>query len=107
MELIRTKNKNDIPPIDREILNEQLHTQSVSDVFGEKDEMQEFLAFGMNKGSIILVHVKKMHQLYCRFTVHREQVTMVRYLEHSDTFVSASSENDLVFWKIDKLENKI
>jgi len=32
---------------------------------------------------------------------------MVRYLENDDTFVSASSEHDIVFWKIDKLENKI
>jgi len=61
MELIRTKNKNDIPAFDKEILNEHHHTQSVADVFGAEDTMQEFLALGMNKGSIILVHVKKMH----------------------------------------------
>jgi len=28
-------------------------------------------------------------------------------MPNSDTFVSASSEHDLVFWKIDKAENKI
>jgi len=33
MELIRTKSRYDVPAFDREILNENLHTQSVEDVF--------------------------------------------------------------------------
>jgi hypothetical protein len=46
----------------------------------------------MSKGSIFLLHVRQLHQLYCRFTVHREAVEMVRYLPRSKTFVSVSSE---------------
>ena len=107
MELVRMKSKHEVPPFDREILNENLHFNSVSDVWDEKDGIQEFLALGMSKGSIYLVHVKKLHQLYCRFTVHREAVSMIRYLPHSQTFVSCSSEHDMVFWKVDKINKRI
>jgi hypothetical protein len=93
MELIRTESKNDIPPFDREILNQNLHEAAVGDVWGsDENEQQEFLALGMSKGSIFLLHVRKLHQLYCRFTVHREAVEMIRYLPKSKTFVSVSNE---------------
>tara|TARA_B110001450_G_C17588455_1_gene467922 strand:- start:742 stop:1158 length:417 start_codon:yes stop_codon:yes gene_type:complete len=92
MELVRTASKDDIPPFDREILNEKLHVARVGDVWGTEDGPQEFLALGMSKGSIFLLHVRQLHQLYCRFTVHREAVEMVRYLPRSKTFVSVSSE---------------
>jgi len=88
MELIRTQDKNAIPPFDREILNEHLHLEKMGNVCGET--FQEFLALGMSKGSVYLIHVNKLNQLYCRFTVHREAVTTIRYLPHTDTFVSSS-----------------
>lgn len=37
MELIRTESKHDIPPFDREILNEKLHVAAVGDVWGASD----------------------------------------------------------------------
>ena len=43
MELIRTESKEDIPPFDREILNERLHLAAVGDVWGPDDGFQEFL----------------------------------------------------------------
>jgi len=107
MELIRTESKEDIPPFDREILNERLHLAAVGDVWGPVDTFQEFLALGMSKGSIYLVHVQKLHQLYCRFTVHREAVEMVRYLPKSKTFVSVCREQDFCLWRINKEERNI
>ena len=91
MELVRTEDKDAIPPFDREILNERLHVASIGNVWGS-DEMQEFLALGMSKGTIVLLHVRKLHQLYCRFTVHREAVEQIRYLPRSNTFISLCSE---------------
>ena len=61
MELIRTENKDDIPPFDREILNERLHLAAVGDVWNPNDEIHEFLALGLSKGSIILLHIRKLH----------------------------------------------
>ena len=107
MELIRTKCKDDIPPFDREILNEKLHVAAVGDVWGPEDGPQEFLALGMSKGSIFLLHVRQLHQLYCRFTVHREAVEMIRYLPRSKTFVSVSDEQDFCVWSINKEDRSI
>jgi hypothetical protein len=93
MELIRTSGKEDIPPFDREILNEKLHIAVMRDVLNEANPgMQEFLVLGMSKGSICLLHVNRLHQLYCRFTIHREAVVQVRYLPNTRTFISLCSE---------------
>lgn len=61
MEIFRVKNKSVIPPFDREILNENLHINSVGDVYGNPDEVQEYIALGMSKGSIYFLHVNKMN----------------------------------------------
>lgn len=62
MELIRTSNKEDIPPFDRYILNEKLHIAITRDILMEAPEgMQEFLALGMSKGSVFLIHVSKLN----------------------------------------------
>ena len=114
MELITTKSKDDIPPFDREMLNQQVHMKSVADVI-TSDDTQEFLAIGMSKGTIFLVHVNSLKmmgkdhqiQMYCRFTVHREAVTLVRYLPHTKTFASQSSQNDFYIWQIDKVTKNI
>lgn len=107
MELLRVESRDDIPPFDREILNERLHQATVGDVWGADDEFQEYLALGMSKGSILLLHVRKLHQLYCRFTVHREAVEMVRYLPRSKTFVSVGREQDFWLWTINKEERNV
>lgn len=107
MELIRIKNKASIPPFDREILNEQLHSEKIGNVWGDPDSLQEYLALGMSKGSVFLLHVRKLNQLYCRFTVHRESVTYIRYLHESDVFISSSRQNDICIWKVDALERNV
>ena len=93
MELIRTKSEEDIPAFDKEILNEKLHLAVAREILKESGKgMQEFLVLGMSKGSITLLHVNKLHQLYCRFTIHREAVLYVRYLPNTNTFMSLCSE---------------
>jgi WD40 repeat protein len=107
MELIRIKDKKSIPPFDREILNESLHKEKIGNVWGDENSLQEYLALGMSKGSVFLLHVRKLNQLYCRFTVHRESVTYIRYLPESDTFISSSKQNDICIWKVDPEERNI
>ena len=93
MELIRTKSKDEIPAFDREILNEKLHLAVAREILKDvKNDMQEFLVLGMSKGSITLLHLNRLHQLYCRFTIHREAVVYVRYLPNTKTFISLCSE---------------
>ena len=74
MELLRTKVKDDFPPFDKEILNVGLHLAAVGNIWAAEGDLQEYLALGMSKGSIYLLHVNNLNQLYCRFTVHREAV---------------------------------
>lgn len=105
MELIRVQGKETIPAFDREVLSEKLHQSSTNNLC--KGELQEFVIYGMSKGSILFFHVKDLSQLFCRFTVHREAVTFIRYIAESETFLSFSSELDLVFWKLEKNEVKI
>jgi hypothetical protein len=62
---------------------------------------------GMSKGCIILVHTRKLQQIYSRFTVHREAVEYVRYLPNAKTFVSVSTEQDFCIWKLNKEEKSI
>ena len=108
MELIRTESKDEIPAFDREILNEKLHLAVAKEILKEvKGDMQEFLVLGMSKGSITLLHLSRLHQLYCRFTVHREAVVYVRYLPKTKTFISLCSEQQFVIWQINKEERNI
>lgn len=100
MELLRFQDKNEIPSFDREILNDKLHAASISNVIQKKDEIQEVIAFGLSKGSIVFVHIRKMNQLFSRFTIHREAVEIIRYLPLSKTFVSVCKEYNICFWKI-------
>ena len=59
MELIRVHTKEEIPPIDREILNESIHVGKLGDVWSQNTDYQEYLALGMSKGSVLLLHVNK------------------------------------------------
>ena len=59
MELIRVHANDHIPPFDREILNERRHVAAVGEVWSSS-EYQEYLALGMSKGSVLLLHVNKL-----------------------------------------------
>ena len=59
MELIQVQGKDDVPPFDREILNERLHVAALGDVWSANAECQEYLALGMSKGSVLLLGCKE------------------------------------------------
>lgn len=61
----------------------------------------------MSKGTILFLHVKKLHQLYCRFALHREEVRFIRYLPEAKVFVSVSNEMEMCIWRLDRIERNI
>ena len=61
----------------------------------------------MSKGTILFLHVKKLHQLYCRFALHREEVKFIRYLPEARVFVSVSNEMEMCIWRIHRTERHV
>ena len=58
------------------------------------------IAFGMNKGSVVLVHVNDVDRVFSRFTVHREKVKMIKYLAAVNVFISFCSELYFKVWRV-------
>ena len=56
--------------------------------------------FGLKKGAIQVFHVRQLTQVFCRFTVHREAIRLIRYLSKTKTFVSFCEENNFKVWQI-------
>lgn len=71
------------------------------DVLKDSNLYQEYIIFGMSKGSIVFVNTSLINQVYCRFTPHREAVRMVRYLPKNNCFVSICDEFNLKVWRLD------
>lgn len=79
MEIVHTKGKN-ISPIDQEILNTRLHTATTVQ---DGSDCQELIALGLSKGTVIFLHVLALNKVFCRFTIHREAIELIKYLPNS------------------------
>lgn len=118
MTVIRADSKEEwIPPLDSEIFNDQMHLNALSDILtldlkvdllkkmsGAKKhaaEMQEYLVFGMSKGSVYIVNTQKIDRIYARVTVTRAAVSAVAYIEKSRLFASTCEECKLSIWSLD------
>lgn len=57
----------------------------------------------------MLFHVSQLDQLYCRFSIHREKVKIIKYLPNTKCFLSVCIEGLLSFWQIgeDRKVNKM
>ncbi len=64
-------------------------------------EMQEYLVFGMSKGSVYIVNTQKIDRIYARVTVTRAAVTAITYIEKSRLFASTCEESKLSIWSLD------
>lgn len=64
-------------------------------------EAQEYLIFGMSKGSVYFVNSQNLDKLYARVTVSRSAVTSITYMQHTRLFVSTCEENKLTVWSLD------
>ena len=45
--------------------------------------------------------------MYCRFTVHRDEIRVIKYLPKTEVFLSLCAENDFKFWRLNNDEKKI
>jgi hypothetical protein len=61
-------------------------------------EAQEYLVFGMSKGSVFFVNTQKLEKLYARVTVTRSAVTAIAYLQKSKLYVSTCEEMKVTVW---------
>lgn len=100
MEIMHTDANSQILPFDTEVLNVRLHESALSEALNDPNPQKEFILLGLNKGAVLLFHVLQLSQLYCRFTVHREEIRAIKYLPNTRCFVSFCSEGYLCFWQI-------
>ena len=106
---MHTNSSNQILPFDSEVLNLRMHESVLGEALADTSEKKEFLVLGLSKGTILIFHVAQLNQLYCRFTVHREAVEVIKYLPNTKAFVSICKEGNLAFWEIaeDRKVNKL
>ena len=107
--MIHTSPDGHILPFDTEVLNIRMHEEQLKEALGDKNAKKEYILLGLSKGAILLFHVAQLNQLYCRFTMHREKVKIIKYLPNTKTFLSICKEGDLMFWQItdDRKINKL
>ena len=106
MELVQTRFKKEIQAIDQEIINKKLHAISQIYSLNDKYPNQELLALGLSKGSVILLHVLQMSKVFCRFTIHRESIELIKYLPKTRMFITFCVEKDLKFWRVINRERR-
>jgi len=107
MELVLTRGKDEIKPIDSEVLNSIMHMFVLTEANADRHPNQELLALGLSKGSVVMLHVKQLNQVYCRFTIHREAIVIIKYLPKTKMFVSFCTENNLKVWRVQNKERKV
>lgn len=92
--------------MDTEVLNHKLHTLTAVAATSDDYPSQEFLAMGLSKGSVILIHVVQLDRIFSRFTVHRDEIKLIRYLPSVCVFVSYCRENNFMIWRCLAKERK-
>ena len=61
---------------------------------------------GLSKGSVIMLHVIQLDRVYARFTVHRDEIKLIRYLPTVCVFVSVCIEKNFKIWRCLAKERK-
>lgn len=100
MELVTTRSRDEFLPFDTEVLNLRMHESTLEDALADTGAQKEFVVLGLSKGTVLLFHVAQLTQLYCRFTVHRDKIKIIRYLPNTRTFVTVCKEGNFKFWQI-------
>lgn len=55
----------------------------------------------------MFVHIGHLEKVYCRFTVHRDAIKVLKYLPKTQVFLSFCQERNLKFWRLNNKEKKI
>ena len=60
MTRVHTLGPNQIRPFDREVLNRHRHLEFTSETSQDDFQIQELLAFGLAKGAVVILHMKRL-----------------------------------------------
>ena len=110
MEMVQTRydgRKKEIAACDTEILNHKLHVLTLVAAIADPSELQECIALGLSKGGILFLHVLQLERVFCRFTIHRNSITNIKYLPKAKVFLSICQERHLKIWRINNKEKKV
>lgn len=55
----------------------------------------------------MFVHIGHLEKVYCRFTVHRDAIKVLKYLPKTQTYMSFCNERNLRIWRLNNKEKKI
>ena len=54
---------------------------------------------GLSKGSVIMLHMIQLDRVYSRFTIHRDEIKLIKYLPNVCVFVSFCREKYFKVWR--------
>ena len=106
MSLVQTNHFKELMCMDTEVLSHKYHVLSLITACADPSLEQDYIALGMSKGQIILMHVRQLQRVFCRFTIHRAALEFVHYLPQSRCFVSICSELYFKIWRIKNVQKK-
>jgi hypothetical protein len=99
MGIFQTKGKKQIRAMDTETINYPMHVLSLISALGCPMPYQEFVALGLSKGGVILLHTRQLHNVFVRLTIHRDAITLLKYLPNTQMFVSFCTERYFKLWR--------
>lgn len=92
MQHIRCQEKETrIEPFDSEIVNDKLHRKNLESILTDSNP-QEYFAFGLSKGTLIIANISNLAYIYSRVTVARSPIVKIEYMHKAKVFVSICQE---------------
>jgi WD40 repeat protein len=61
---------------------------------------------GLSKGSVIMLHMIQLDRVFSRFTIHRDEIKLIKYLPNVCVFVSFCREKYFKIWRCLEKERK-
>ena len=68
---------------------------------GGKELVDRFIAFGLDKGSVIFIPIDEPDRVYTRMTVHHEAIRHIKEMPSQQTFITICDEKIMTIWKFD------
>ena len=81
---------------------DELKAQQIKwDLNGGKDLVDRYIAFGLDKGSVIFVPIDEPDRVYTRMTVHHEAIRHIKEMPSLKTFITICDEHIMTIWRFD------
>ncbi len=92
--------------MDADVSNSKMHVLSLISALSDTCPYQEFVACGMSKGAVILLHVKQLTQLFSKYTVHRGAIKIIKYFRVGKVFLTICDQNYMKIWRPNRKEKR-